>query len=166
MGYTLDQLAAGCREALTREPGPAGRERVRALVEAALRDADFVARHLGEDVPERRVLYEDPGLGFCILAHRYAGPRESQPHDHAHTWAIYGQAAGETEMTDWEVLEPATAERPGRVRRLRTYRLTPGTAHVYHEGQVHSPRREGPTTLLRIEGANMDRVKRLAYEPV
>jgi hypothetical protein len=39
-------------------------------------------------------------------------------------------------------------------------------AHVYNEGDLHSPRREGPTRLIRIEGTNMDKVKRLAYERV
>jgi hypothetical protein len=39
-------------------------------------------------------------------------------------------------------------------------------AHVYNEGDLHSPTREGPTRLIRIEGTNMDRVKRLAYQRV
>jgi hypothetical protein len=39
-------------------------------------------------------------------------------------------------------------------------------ADAYHEGQLHSPRRAGPTRLIRIEGLNMEKVRRLAYEPV
>jgi hypothetical protein len=35
---------------------------------------------------------------------------------------------------------------------------------VYNEGDVHSPRRDGPTKLIRIEGTNMERVKRLSFE--
>ena len=52
---------------------------------------------------------------------------------------------------------------PGRVRHARSYTLKPGMAHVYNEGDVHSPRREGPTRLIRIEGKNMDKVRRLSY---
>ena len=37
-------------------------------------------------------------------------------------------------------------------------------AHVYNEGDLHSPKRSGPTGLIRIEGTNMDKVKRLKYE--
>jgi hypothetical protein len=37
-------------------------------------------------------------------------------------------------------------------------------AYVYNEGDLHSPRRTGPTRLIRIEGKNMDTVRRLAYE--
>jgi hypothetical protein len=49
--------------------------------------------------------------------------------------------------------------------RLR-YKLTPGMAYVYDEGDLHAPTREGPTKLLRNEGTNMDRVSRLSYEAV
>jgi predicted metal-dependent enzyme (double-stranded beta helix superfamily) len=151
MGHTLDQFAATAHDILTADPGPGGREKVRALVEDMLKDEAFIARHLGDDVPERKILFEDPQLGFCILAHVYQGARESKPHDHGPTWAIYGHAS------------PA---KPGKVRHVRSYPLKPGMAHVYNEGDLHSPRRDGPTRLIRIEGTNMDRVKRLAYEKV
>jgi len=151
---------------LAAEPGPAGREKVRALVQEVLTDEAFVAKHLGDDVPERRILFEDPQLGFCILAHVYTGPKESAPHDHGPSWAIYGQARGETVMSDWSVVEPAAGSAPAKVKRARSYTLTPGAAHVYHEGDVHSPRREGPTRLIRIEGTNMEHVRRRPYEAV
>jgi predicted metal-dependent enzyme (double-stranded beta helix superfamily) len=166
MPYTLEQFAAKTHDLLAAEPGPAGREKVRALLEDVLKDDAFVTRHVGDGVPERKILYEDPQLGFCILAHVYQGAKESNPHDHGPSWAIYGQARGETFMNDWALVERATETRPGKVRHVRTYPLKPGMAHVYNEGDLHSPRREGPTRLIRIEGTNMDRVKRLAYEKV
>ena len=164
MSQTVEQLAAACRHALESDPGPAGREKVRAAVADALADEAFVHRYLGDDVPERKILYEDPALGFCILAHVYRGAKESAPHDHGPSWAIYGQARGETVMSDWTVLERPSEGRPGRVRLARSYSLKPGDVHVYHEGDVHSPRRDGPTRLIRIEGTNMDKVRRLSYE--
>ena len=164
MGYTLDQLSAQCHDILASDPGPAGRTKVCALVQDVLKDDAFVAAHLGDDVPERKILYEDPELGFCILAHVHTGAKESQPHDHGPSWAIYGQARGKTVMSDWTKVEPATADRPGKVQLARSYTLEPGMAHVYNEGDLHSPRRDGPTRLLRIEGRNMDKVKRLKYE--
>jgi hypothetical protein len=166
MGYTLDRFAAECRRHLEAEPGPGGRERVRALLEEALKDDDFLRGCLGPGVSERTVLYEDPSLGFCVLGHVYAGARESQPHDHGPSWAIYGQARGETVMSDWAVVERPGGDRPGQVRLVRSYTLEPGMAHVYNEGEVHSPRREGPTALIRIEGTNMDRVQRGSYRAV
>jgi hypothetical protein len=67
-------------------------------------------------------------------------------------------------MCDWELVEAASDGKPGKVRQVKTYRLKPGMAHLYNEGDLHSPRRAGPTRLLRIEGTNMEKVKRLAYE--
>lgn len=163
---TLDQFARECRAILKREPGPAGRREICALLETLLRDPQFVSCAVNESTPERQVLYEDPELGFCILAHNYKGAKESPPHDHGPSWAIYGQARGETEMTDYaRVAEPAEGK-PGKARPTRTYKLTPGVAHVYDERDLHSPRRRGPTQLIRIEGMNMDRIKRLRFEPV
>ena len=166
MTHTLDEFSAACRRVLSADAGPTGRQQVCALVRDLLKDDAFVAAHLPDGAPERKILYEDPQLGFCILAHVYTGPKESAPHDHGPSWAIYGQARGETVMSDWAVVEPAAGDKPARVRRARSYTLTPGDAHVYHEGDVHSPRREGPTRLIRIEGTNMDRVRRRPYEAV
>ena len=166
MAHTLQSFAARCREILKAENNPAGRSKVCALLQEALKDEDFVAATVNDSTPERKILYEDPDLGFCILAHHYQGPKESAPHDHGPSWAIYGQARGETAMSDWELIEPATSEKAGRVRRTRSYKLTPGAAHVYNEGELHSPSRAGSTRLIRIEGTNMEKVKRLKFEPV
>jgi hypothetical protein len=166
MSYTLEQFAKEVHDALKAEAGPNGRKRVVDIVRAVLKDEAFVTKHVADDVPERKILYEDPELGFCILAHNYHGAKESQPHDHAHSWAIYGQARGETEMSDWDKLQDATPDTPGKVKRRRVYTLKPGMAYVYNEGDLHSPRREGSTKLIRIEGTNMDKVKRLKYEAV
>jgi hypothetical protein len=166
MSYTLEQFATRCHDMLKAHPGRAGREQVCSLLQEVLQDVQFVATYLGDDVPERKMLYEDPELGFCILAHAYTGAKESPPHDHGPSWAIYGQGCGETEMTDWELVTPATEHTPGTVRRARTYTLKPGMAYVYHEGQLHSPRREDVTRLMRIEGTNMEKVQRLRYEAV
>jgi hypothetical protein len=165
MSYTLEQFAADCRTALLADPGPDGREKVRQFVSKACKDEDFVATHLGPDnTTERQVVYQDPDLGFCILIHAYEGAKTSNPHDHASTWAIYGQAAGVTMMTDWEAVQSPTSDQPGKVKQVQTYKMEPGDAHVYQEGDLHSPHRDGPTRLVRIEGMNMDGVTRDRYE--
>jgi predicted metal-dependent enzyme (double-stranded beta helix superfamily) len=166
MPHTLESFAARVREILQKEDSPAGREKVAALLGDALKDRAFVESLFDAASPERKVLHEDPQLGFCILAHRYTDARNSPPHDHGPSWAIYGQAEGETVMTDWTLLEPASPGSAGKVRKLREYTLTPGLAHVYNEGDLHAPSRAGPTRLIRIEGINMERVARARYEPV
>src|SRR5258708_3159929 len=69
MAHTLEQFAAECHHLLKADPGPEGRKKVCGLVQEVLKDEAFVAAHLGDDVPERKILYEDPELGFCILGH-------------------------------------------------------------------------------------------------
>jgi len=162
--HTLEDFAAAAHRILAAEPNPQGREKVCALLREVLTDKAFVAKHLGDDVPERKIIYEDPQLGFCILAHVNKGAKESTPHDHGPTWAIYGQAEGETVMNDWALVEPAAEGKPGKVRHVRSYPLKPGMAYLYNEGDLHSPRSDGPTRLVRIEGTNVEKIKRLSYE--
>ena len=166
IAYTLEQFSADCHRILAADPGPEGRKKACALVQKACSDPEFVAKHLPKNGPERKILYEDPNLGFCILGHVYQGAKESQPHDHGPTWAIYGQAVGETIMTDYECIARASAERLGKARPVRDYRLRPGDAHVYNEGDLHSPRRDGSTRLIRIEGKNVETIKRYPYQRV
>jgi hypothetical protein len=166
MGYSLEQFSTECRRILKQDPGVEGRTRVCALVQQVLKDDDFVKTHLGDDVPERKVLYEDPELGFCILGHVYHGAKDSHPHDHGPSWAIYGQARGETVMTDYEPVARPGEGKPGKARRIKDYTLTPGAAYLYNEGDLHSPRRADTTRLIRIEGKNMEKVQRFPYERV
>lgn len=165
MGYTLEQYSADCRAALLKDPGPAGRELVRQYTARASADAEFVAKYLGPNADaDRKILYEDPDLHFCILAHVYKGAKSSAPHDHGPSWAVYSQVSGVTEMTDWRLVEKPAGGQPGKVEKVRTYKLTPGTAHLYNEGHLHSPRRESETRLIRIEGTDLTKVKRDKFE--
>jgi hypothetical protein len=166
MGYTLEQFSEDCHRILAADPGPEGRKKVCEAVSKACTDAEFVQRHLPDGAPQRKILYEDPELGFCILGHVNQGARQSKPHDHGPTWAIYGQADGETLMTDWALVSPASEEQVGKVRHVRDYSLTPGAAYVYNEGDLHSPRRDASTKLIRIEGRNVEKIRRFPYEAV
>jgi len=165
MADKLETFAAECHRILKSDPGRSGLEAVREKLEPLLADADFVAAHLGPDNDSQRtVLYEDPELGFCILAHVYKGAKSAPPHDHGAHWAIYGQATGVTEMTEYDLVSPPSGDTPGRVRPRKTYTMTPGTAVAYPAGALHAPRREDDTRLIRIEGKNLDNVKRDKFE--
>jgi len=166
MKRDLEQFSAECCTILKRDPGVEGRQKVCALVREVLGDEDFIKTYLADDLPERKVLYEDPELGFCILGHVYHGAKDSNPHDHGSSWAIYGQARGETVMTDYTPVARPSEGQSGKARRIKDYTLKPGMAYLYNEGDLHSPRRDGPTRLIRIEGKNMDKVRRYPYERV
>ena len=166
MTMTLENFAAACHDALKAQPGTPGREKVRDLVKQALADPAFVAGYIPAGTPERHLLYEDAELGFAILAHGYVGPKSSAPHDHGPSWAIYGQAAGETIMTAWDCVVRPTGAAPGKAVANHDYVMKPGDAYLYDIGVLHSPERKGDTRLLRIEGINMAKVKRFPYEAV
>ena len=166
MASKLDNFVADCRAALKSQPGTPGREKVRDLVKQVLTDPEFVETYIPDGTPERHVLYEDPELGFTVLAHGYTGAKGSKPHDHGPSWAIYGQASGETIMTDWDCLARPTEAVPGKAKFNHNYVMKPGDAYLYDIGVLHSPERKDSTRLLRIEGMNMAKIKRLPYEAV
>ena len=153
MAQLVDALAEEIRGLLaSRQVADCARE-LCGVVGRALVDEAFILAHLkdrAEGEHPREVLYEDPELGVCICGHVYGEAAESGPHDHGSSWAIYGQARGETEMTDWKIVEKGAGEAPSLVEPVRTYLLRPGDAHFYDVGDVHSPKREGPTRLIRI----------------
>jgi hypothetical protein len=161
MAYTLEQLSADIREILKVDSGVAGKQSVFKLVSKVLLDQEFVARHLtAEQCRPRKVLYEDPDLGFCVCGHVYENAAHGKPHDHGSSWAIYGLAIGDTEMTDWRVVKKGEGDAPTLVEPVKTYVLKPGDSHFYDVGVIHSPKRDGLTKLVRIEGRNLDHVQR------
>ena len=129
MAYDLDQFIADCRSTLGRDPGPAGRETVRKNLERLLANPAFIQGYCGDDQPRGlKMLYEDPKLGFQVLAHINDKARVSPPHDHGESWAIYGQATKYTEMTEWEHEDDGSDPKHAKLRPIKKYRLEPGMA--------------------------------------
>jgi hypothetical protein len=153
MAFTIDTVAQQVRTFLLADQGPAGREQVRVYLQDVVSDQAFASEYLDDSQPQRRVLYEDTDLGFAILGHVFKEARRTQPHDHGVSWAIYGQVAGVTTMDGWDVIEPAEpGGKPGTVKLRDSIELRPGNVRVYNENEIHSPRRDGPAKLIRIEG--------------
>lgn len=165
MSQTIESFAEECRSILQNGSDEANLDRVRQVVEKYLVDEDFLSTHLGPDNQEnRKVLYEDPDLGFCICSHLFKGANEAPPHDHGDTWAIYGQVTNQTVMTEFEQVEPPHGDKPGKVKPVKSYALDPGMAVAYPTGRLHAPKREGDTRLIRIEGKDLMTVSRDQYE--
>lgn len=164
MAYTLERFVSDCRKALEKDAGPEGRTIVCNFVSKACLDNQFKLEFLSDDnAPERRILYEDRNLGFCICTHFYQGARASKPHGHGGAWAIYGQAVGQTLMNDWKCIREPIGEQPGLVEKTQEYVMNPGDVRLYNEEDLHSPSRKHTTRLIRIEGRNLDFVKRVPY---
>jgi predicted metal-dependent enzyme (double-stranded beta helix superfamily) len=165
MAYDLEAFIADCRAVLSSDPGPGGREQVRVALERLLANAEFVRRVCGEEAPQGlNVLYEDPTLGFQILAHVNAQPRTSPPHDHGASWAIYGQATRYTDMTEWERLDDGADPDRARLKPKKQYRLLPGQAGIYQEGAIHSIDYPANARFIRVTGTNLDRIPRRRFD--
>ena len=94
MAYDLDQFIAECRETLSRDPGPAGREQVRGKLERLLANQDFIKATVGEDVPlGLKVLYEDKAKGEMTCLLKWAPGARLPMHRHPEieqTWVLEG----------------------------------------------------------------------------
>jgi hypothetical protein len=161
MGKKLDTFAAQCHDIIKQGTSKEQLDKVKSLLEPLLVDPEFVAEHLGPDFDSNRdIIYQDPELGFCIIAHLYKGENEAPPHDHGPTWAIYGQSSGVTRMTEYQKLTAAKADQPGKVKPVKAYDLKPGMAVAYPAGALHAPKRAGDTKLVRMEGRDISKIKR------
>jgi len=157
----LTQLAADIRETLKADAGPATKAKVCATCRR--RSRQNLGRHPPERPRERcpsaRGAVRRSELGFCICGHVTTVQRTA-PHDHGSSWAIYGQAVGVTEMTGLAHRE----ERRGRG----------AFAGRARQDIPDEPRRRAPlrrrrsalaqarraVKLIRVEGKNLDHVKR------
>src|SRR5262249_56519704 len=100
------------------------------------------------------------GLGFWLGGSVDGGRATGAPHARGRSGAIWGQAPGVTEMRDGRMGDRGGGGAESLVEPVRTSRMLPGDARLYDVGAVHSPRREAAVKLIRIEGKNLDQVKR------
>jgi predicted metal-dependent enzyme (double-stranded beta helix superfamily) len=165
MAYDLDQFIADCKTFLSRDSGPAGREQVRVHLERLLQNQDFLRAYCSDDVPRGlKVLYEDPKLGFQILAHINDKARVSPPHDHGASWAIYGQATKYTDMIEWEREDDGADPKRARLKPAKKYRLNPGHAGIYEDGKIHSIDYPDYARFIRVTGTNLDNINRIRID--
>ena len=165
MPYDLDQFVSDCRSILKRDPGPSGREEVRTRLERLLSNADFVEEYCGAQAPHGlRVLYEDPELGFQILAHINDKARVSPPHDHGASWAIYGQATHYTDMIEWQREDDRGDPAKAQLKPVKKYRLLPGHAGIYQDGAIHSIDYPDSARFIRVTGTNLDNIQRVRFD--
>ncbi len=165
MSYDLDQFCQDSRAALAAEPGRDGRDKVRRNLERLLTDPDFLAAELGPDqAVGRRTLYEDPDMGFVVLAYVTDEGHKSPPHDHGTSWAIYGQATDYTDMTEFDRLDGGAGAGAAKLEQIKHYRLDPGMAGLYDGAEIHAIDYPAGARFVRVTGADLDHVPRLRYD--
>ena len=167
MAYELDDFCGAARANLRSGDAQAALEAVRRDLAQLLANPEFVERTCGRGAPQGlHLLHEDAELGFQVLAHVNEKPRVSPPHNHGQSWAIYGQAIGHTDMTDYRRIDDGNDPKHARLEATRRYRLGPGEVGIYRRGDIHSIDYPAGSRFIRITGTNLDRIVREAFDPV
>jgi hypothetical protein len=165
MPYTLNEFAADCRAALSDDPDTGGRNKVRDHLCQLLREDAFVDAHCGPDVaPGTSLLYEDDTLGFQIVAHIMGDAYDGGPHDHGASWAIYGQAVGYTDMTEWTRLDDGSKEGVARIEKADAYRLERGDAGIFDNFKIHSISYPAGARFIRVTGVDLSTIARARFD--
>ena len=166
MSYTLEEFGKDCHAALTGDPGPGGRQKIREKLELLLANPDFVQTHLESQGKGKTLLYHDPETDVYVMAHGTdQGDRKGKPHDHGASWAVYGQAIGTTEMTVWERTDDRSRDGVATVEDINQFVLEPGKAALFDTGIIHSTAHPKPARWVRVTGTDLDTIERYAYDP-
>jgi predicted metal-dependent enzyme (double-stranded beta helix superfamily) len=166
MTYELQDFCRDCHQTLARGGGPEALEAVRQSLARLLANAAFVERTCGPEAkPGLHLLHEDAELGFQVLAHINEKPRVSPPHNHGESWAVYGQATGYTDMTEFRRVDDGTDPAHAKLEMTRKYRLNPGEVGIYASTAIHSIDYPEKSRFIRITGTNLDRIYRDAFDP-
>lgn len=167
MTYGLKDFCADARNALTEDPGTAGRQGVAKCLEKLLANRDFVASTFDGDAPPVKELYRDPDFGFRVLAHTNRKPSKNSAHDHGPSWAVYGMAMNFTDMTEYKRADDGVGDSSGdtaTVEKTKEYRLEEGKAVLFDTGVIHRLSRPLETRLIRVTGADLETVLRHRFD--
>jgi predicted metal-dependent enzyme (double-stranded beta helix superfamily) len=164
MTYSLEEFCKDCRDAIRKDPGNGGREAIRRNLERLLQNKELVDK---ECAPDRArgtyTLYHDPEFDFHVLAHCFDGGTKSPPHDHGHSWAVYGQARHHTDMTVWRRTDDGTHKGHAELEVKKQYRLDSGMAGTFNPGDIHSIDFPEGARFIRVTGTNLDHVDQAVY---
>lgn len=160
MPYGKDEFIADCRAAMKTLDGDAAREAIRTSMEKLLKNEAFIAEHLGPGEEEgRHTVYRDEETGFNLLFHIFDHANGAPPHDHGNSWAVYGQAVGHTDMTEWDYDESGK-----ELKVSKQYRLEPGQAGIFPPGAVHSIEYTAGARFVRVTGVDLETVTRRVFD--
>ena len=164
MSYTFEQFCSDCRDFLTSQPGPNGREKVRCKLENLLKEPDFLKAECGSNAkPGIRTIYRDKETGFNVLIHVYDSGKKGPPHDHGKSWAVYGQAEKWTDMTLWNRTDNGLKEEFSEFKKVRSFRLDEGLAGTFEIGEIHSIQFPDGARFVRVTGTDLDKIPTKRY---
>ncbi|MBI77142.1 MAG: hypothetical protein CMM53_05085 [Rhodospirillaceae bacterium] len=159
MASAFDQFCKDTQKVLKDHKGREGRKMVQLNLEKLLNSPEFVEAECGLDAkPGIRTIYRDKETGFNVLVHVYKDGKKGPPHDHGHSWAVYGQAMEWTDMTLWKRKDDGTRAGFADLEKLETFRLTPGKAGIFEVGEIHSIHFPDGARFVRVTGTDLDAI--------
>lgn len=164
MAYGLDEFCSDLHR-IIKEEGQKGLPAVADKLKGLLTNPEFVTATFSEDMePGKRVLWHDEETDAYVLAHVQQAGKGGNPHSHGASWAIYGNARGYTDMTEWTRVNPESEESVV-LEKGDAYRLGPGQTRAYGSGMIHSTSHPEKAWVIRITGCDLDKIQRYAFRP-
>jgi len=123
----------------------------------------WIADLIREGKPSRE-LYRDPAHGFIQMAHVHQRGHKSTPHDHGPCWVMYGSYRGVTQITTYRRTDDGTEPGKAKLELKEVHRLSPGVAHPYLPGDIHSTHAlETPAIAFRFLSYHLQKIERYRY---
>ena len=166
MAYTLDQFCADHHALLTSgQPLSQTLPKIAEKLSTLLKNPQFVAETFNDDTPiGRRTLHHDKDTDVYVLAHVYDGPKKGSPHNHGHSWAVYGTAKAVTKMTEWRRTNPESEDK-AVLEPVEHYDLGLGDTRAYGPGVLHSTEHPRKAWVIRVTGTDVDAIPRYRFKP-
>tara|TARA_X000001036_G_scaffold430528_2_gene463341 strand:+ start:646 stop:1158 length:513 start_codon:yes stop_codon:yes gene_type:complete len=162
LSYLLEDFCEDCSLSLANSEMP--QEEIRRSMEKLLSETDFIEKYFSSEAEVGiNVIHEDDKTGFQVLTHIYANGKESPPHDHGTSWAVYGQAVKHTDMTIWRRTDNGANENQAIVEPEKTFRLNPTMAGIFEIGKIHSIKFPDGARFLRVTGTNLNKITTRSY---
>ena len=163
MTYALQNFCADTRAALRAQPLKEALPQIAEALSRLLANPAFVAETFNDGMqPGKRELYHDAELDFYVLAHVQQGGKVGKPHSHGNSWAVYGNARAQTDMTEWRRTNPESDDHVELVASSK-YSLTPGQTRAYGPGVMHSTAHAEKAWVIRVTGTDLDHMPRYQF---
>jgi hypothetical protein len=164
MAYELADFCADTRAGLKSKSLSAALEEASSNLARLLTNPSFVAATFNDATPPgKRELFHDAETDFRVLAHVQVEGKAGSPHSHGESWAIYGNARGYTDMTEYRRVNP-DSEEAVTLAKSEQYRIGPGQTRAYPPGMIHSTAHPEKAWVLRITGTDLDHLPRYHFK--
>ena len=163
MAYELQTFCVEARDALKAKPLAAAIDEITGNLAKLLANEQFVRATFHEDSPPGKTeLYHDAETDFYVLAHVQAEGKGGSPHSHGSSWAIYGNARGFTDMTEYQRVNPESEEN-AVLKKSDRYTIEPGQTRGYGPGMIHSTAHPKKAWVVRVTGTDLDNLPRYRF---